>query len=567
MTCPHCGLHNASGARFCGSCGRAMAPTATGSRTAISEPGPSLIGREIAGRYRMVAKLGEGGMGAVYRAEQMSLRRAVAIKLLRPELSADPSLVRRFNIEAELAAKLSHPNTVNIYDFGQDVDGTLFIAMEYVEGKSLRHVVQAGAMPLSRLLPIAAQIASSLTHAHMHGIVHRDLKPDNIMLTERGREHDIARVLDFGIAKLRDDTRQTQQAMTQAGDLIGTPQYMAPEQIRGDAVDGRTDVYALGAMLYELSTGRLPFEGATVMAILSKHLTEVPMVPSVRRPDLGLPPELDALVMSALAKSPADRPPSMENFGESIAELIAQFVPVPSVQRNSPSAPPPSVQRVHPPSSAPPPSVVVPRPQMAVQPMAPVRASAVAAAVAKASQPNWAIIGGALVLGASVVAATIISKRHPAASAPTIQPLAASASPLAGQEWRSSQGWGMLVPYSLKPAEAGDNLAALGAGGEQLICTMVPPGTSLDVNVLAASFARDNHMQIVPELTGMEMVLGKQRPHGMFVDPSRDIGAEAVAYSGPGYFFECHIIAPRAIFNAIAELRTEIFDRRVLLPK
>ena len=414
-----------------------------------------------------------------------------------------------------------------------------------------------------------------MTHAHMHGIVHRDLKPDNIMLTERGREHDIARVLDFGIAKLRDDTRQTQQAMTQAGDLIGTPQYMAPEQIRGDAVDGRTDVYALGAMLYELCTGRLPFEGATVMAILSKHLTQVPIVPSARRPDLALPPELDALVMSALAKAPADRPPTMERFGEMIAALAAQFAPViPSVQRAAPvsSPPPQSVQRVPPPSSSPPANMAAPapRPQLGVQPMAPVRASAVAAAVAKASQPNWTIIGGALVLGTLVVVAAIISKRHPDAGAPIIPAVAApapNAAPLTGQEWHSSQGWGVLVPSSMKPVDAGDNLAALGAGGEQLICTPVAPGTSTDANVLAATFARENHMTIIAENTGMDMVSGKDRPHGMFIDPSRDLAAEAVAYYGPGYFFECHVVAPRAIFNAIAELRTEIFDRRVLLPK
>jgi tRNA A-37 threonylcarbamoyl transferase component Bud32 len=280
------------------------------------------VGREIAGRYRVIDKLGEGGMGAVYRGEQISLKRKVAIKVLRPELSADPSLVRRFNAEAELAAKLSHPNTVNIYDFGQDAGGALFIAMEYLEGKSLRQVVtQGGPLPPGRALMIGRQIASSLADAHTHGIVHRDLKPDNVMLTERGKERDIARVLDFGIAKLRADNH-TVNAMTRAGDLVGTPQYMAPEQIRGDAVDGRTDVYALGAMLYEMITGRLPFEGTTVMAVLSKHLTETPPAPSVRRPDLGLAPALDALIMSALAKQPEYRPVSMDQFAERMTALI-----------------------------------------------------------------------------------------------------------------------------------------------------------------------------------------------------------------------------------------------------
>src|SRR5262245_47136926 len=139
---------------------------------------PDLVGREIGGRYRVVAKLGEGGMGAVYRGEQISLKRKVAIKVLRPELSADPGLVRRFNAEAELCAKLSHPNTVNIYDFGQDTDGSLYIAMELLEGRSLRNAIQDGAMPPARALGIAQQIARSLADAHAHGIVHRDLKPD-----------------------------------------------------------------------------------------------------------------------------------------------------------------------------------------------------------------------------------------------------------------------------------------------------------------------------------------------------------------------------------------------------
>ncbi len=326
MNCPHCGAPNSADARFCGRCGRATQSTEPSSMAgAPAGPGgaPDLAGREIVGRYRLLSKLGEGGMGAVYRGEQISLKRKVAIKLLRPELSADPGLVRRFNSEAELVAKLSHPNTVNIYDFGQDQDGTLFIAMEYIEGRSLRAAMTAeGPVPPRRAIPIVLQVAGSLVDAHAHGIIHRDLKPDNVMLTDRGRERDIARVLDFGIAKLRDEGKNTVNQMTQAGDLVGTPQYMAPEQIRGDKVDGRTDVYALGALLYEMITGRLPFEGPTVMAILSKHLTETPPPPSVRRPDLGLPPQLDAVVMAALVKEPDQRIASMELFAEQLAAVL-----------------------------------------------------------------------------------------------------------------------------------------------------------------------------------------------------------------------------------------------------
>ncbi len=289
-----------------------------------------MIGREIAGRYRILAKLGEGGMGTVYRAEQISLKRTVALKLLRPDVGNNAMLLRRFNAEAEAVAKLSHPNTVNIFDFGQDTDGSLFIAMEYIEGRSLRAAIHAEApLPIRRALAIAVQVCSSIADAHSHSIIHRDLKPDNVMLQDRGRARDVVRVLDFGIAKLRDDTRAT-HAMTQAGDMLGTPQYMAPEQIRAEAIDGRTDVYALGCMLYEMITARLPFEAPTVMALLSKHLLEQPPPPSQRRPDLGVPAIIDELVMGAMAKSPDHRPATMELLGEHITAILATLPGDPS---------------------------------------------------------------------------------------------------------------------------------------------------------------------------------------------------------------------------------------------
>ena len=328
MKCPHCSTEIVDGARFCGACGRTISSTQevshAGQQSSSTAEAPSLIGREIAGRYRIHAKLGEGGMGAVYKAEQMSLKRTVAVKLLRPEVAGSQMLLARFNAEAQAVAKLSHPNTVNIYDFGQDSDGTLFIAMEFIEGKSLRQLIHTEApIALPRALRIAAQIASSLTDAHAASIVHRDLKPDNVMLQERGKQRDVVRVLDFGIAKLRDEGRQTQMAMTQAGDMLGTPQYMAPEQIRAEQIDGRTDVYALGCILYEMVTGRLPFEGTTVMALLSKHLLEAVVPPSRRRPELGLPPAIDQLVLSAMAKDPNARPATMEQMGERIGALLA----------------------------------------------------------------------------------------------------------------------------------------------------------------------------------------------------------------------------------------------------
>ena len=343
MNCAHCNSELAHDARFCGACGKVMVATEPAPHEP-ADPYQAMVGREIGGRYRITAKLGEGGMGAVFRAEQISLKRAVAVKLLRPEVASSPQLLRRFNAEAEVVAKLSHPNTVSIYDFGQDQDGSLFIAMEFIDGHSLRSALQAGPMPLGRALAIARQITDSLADAHAHAIVHRDLKPDNVMLQDRGKTRDIVRVLDFGIAKLRDETRATAMAMTQAGDLIGTPQYMAPEQIKGEAIDGRTDVYALGCMLYEMITGRMPFEADAVMQILSKHLLEPPVTPSVRRPDLGLPPAIDHLVLAAMAKDPRARPATMEAFGEQLAALAAT-VPV-SMSRPAVSMPLAATQAV-----------------------------------------------------------------------------------------------------------------------------------------------------------------------------------------------------------------------------
>ncbi|HSD91050.1 MAG TPA: protein kinase [Kofleriaceae bacterium] len=378
MNCPHCATPLTADARFCPACGKASAPTESGASWPNAAGATAdLVGKTIAGRYRITAKLGEGGMGAVYRGEQMSLKRAVAVKLLRPELSTNQQILQRFNAEAQAVAKLSHPNTVNIYDFGQDTDGSLFIAMEYIEGRSLRSAIQTeGPFPPARAVTIAMQVAASLSDAHAHNIVHRDLKPDNVMLQDRGRQKDVVRVLDFGIAKLRDDSRATQAAMTQAGDMLGTPQYMAPEQIRGEAIDGRTDIYALGCMIYEMVTARLPYEAPTIMAMLSKHLMENPVPPTQRRPELRLPPAIDQLVLSAMAKDPRARPATMEQFAEMLGALLPTLPP-------DPNRPPSSAMSVQQSAIA---AVVTP-PAAAFQAPPPAYAAATPAAFTPAPAP------------------------------------------------------------------------------------------------------------------------------------------------------------------------------------
>jgi serine/threonine-protein kinase len=443
VICARCGTAGSGGARFCGVCGTAMAATEPATRSGPA-PRDEMIGREIAGRYRVLAKLGEGGMGAVFRAEQISLKRTVAVKLLRPDVSAAPAVLRRFNAEAELVARLSHPNTVNIYDFGQDSDGTLFIAMELIDGRSLRQVIQRDApIPLPRALAIAAQIAASLVDAHAHAIIHRDLKPDNVMLQDRGRERDVVRVLDFGIAKLRDDTRATHAAMTQQGDMLGTPQYMAPEQIRAEPIDGRTDVYALGCLLYEMVTARLPHEAETVLAMLSKHLVEPAVPPSQRRPDLGIPAAVDALILGAMAKDPRARPQTMEALGEQIAALRQRL----GAEPTAPQAPAMAAPAAHPDApypeagSAPvayaPPSMPSPTPPPGTMPGAPLAAAytpwppgpapgmgSAALPPAAGARRKAAIIAVAGVIAAGAgIGALVLANRGPAVVAPTPEPV------------------------------------------------------------------------------------------------------------------------------------------------
>ncbi len=262
----------------------------------------TLIGTLFDGRYQVVRKLGAGGMANVYLAEDQELGRRVAIKILNDRHAGDDQFVERFRREAKNAAALSHPNIVSIYDRGE-AEGTYYIAMEFLDGRSLKElIVGRGPAPVTVSVEYARQILQALRFAHRHGIVHRDIKPHNVLVDAEGR----VKVTDFGIA--RAGTSQ----MTEAGSIVGTAQYLSPEQARGAAVDQRSDVYSLGIVLYELLTGTLPFNGDTPVEIAMKHLSTVPEPPSTRRPDV--PRDLDLIVMRALAKDPADRYQSAEEM-------------------------------------------------------------------------------------------------------------------------------------------------------------------------------------------------------------------------------------------------------------
>jgi beta-lactam-binding protein with PASTA domain/predicted Ser/Thr protein kinase len=273
----------------------------------------TLIGMLFDGRYRIIRKLGSGGMANVYLAEDEELGRRVAIKILNDRHAADDQFVERFRREAKNAAGLSHPNIVSIYDRGE-AEGTYYIAMEYLEGQNLKErIVADGPLRISEAIEITRQILRAIGFAHRRGIVHRDIKPHNVLLVQDGAGDERFKVTDFGIS------RTTASQMTEAGSIVGTAQYLSPEQARGAPVDQRSDVYSVGIVLYELLTGTLPFTGETPLEIAMKHLSEVPKPPSELRSEVS--PDLDMVVLRALAKDPSDRFESAEEMERELARV------------------------------------------------------------------------------------------------------------------------------------------------------------------------------------------------------------------------------------------------------
>lgn len=284
-------------------------------------PTDDYIGKTVASKYRVEQMIGEGGMGKVYKATQLALDKPVVLKVLRQALLSDERTVARFQREAKAASRLNHPNSISVLDFGQSDDGALFIAMEYVQGKDLHQILsREWPLPESRVIRVMSQVLSALADAHSAGVIHRDLKPENIMVEQRRGEADFVKVLDFGIAKIVDGSADDGPALTRAGFVCGTPEYMSPEQARGAQLDHRSDLYAVGVIIYQLCAGLLPFDSDSAVGFATKHLTEVPPPPSKRRPDAKISPAMERLIMKALAKNPDDRPQTAEQFR---AELLA----------------------------------------------------------------------------------------------------------------------------------------------------------------------------------------------------------------------------------------------------
>jgi len=366
MNCPSCSSPLEPNARFCGVCGHRLAPnrppvgasgparlnTPAGGTPArpnvATPPGASpqaqaqkprpapkprpkigdevYIGQTLNNRFKIESKIGEGGFGAVYRGVQLATGRKVALKLLHPEMTKDENLVARFRREGMVLCNLRDAHTITTYDFDQTPDGTLYIAMELLEGKSL-HQVFHEQQPLEwkRMFKILAEMCSSLAEAHSQGIVHRDLKPENVYLESRPGNPEFVKILDFGIAKvMRGDSIDPQSPqLTATGQTLGTLEYMSPEQLMGKALDGRSDVYALGVVAYEMITARLPFPDAKGPAgLITAQLKQTPQPPSVAAPKLALPSQVDRVILKALEKDKNNRYPDVTAMAVALQEAI-----------------------------------------------------------------------------------------------------------------------------------------------------------------------------------------------------------------------------------------------------
>ncbi|NMC69308.1 MAG: serine/threonine protein kinase, partial [Myxococcales bacterium] len=303
-----------------------------------------LLGTTIAGRYRILSRIAAGGMGVVYRAEQVFLKHQVVIKRLNPELTGHGTAVERFTREAQAAVRIDHPNVCRVLDCGVSEDGAVYIAMELLEGQLLTdRIAEMGILPLSEIVDIGTQLCDALERAHALGIIHRDLKPDNVMLVARpDGKGDLAKIMDFGVAKLQHDADG--KALTQAGMVFGTPKYMAAEQAAGEPLDARADLYSLGVMLFEMATGHVPFDAPTIGGLLSKHLTEPAPALEQVAPHLLYPLPFRELVARCLVKDPAQRIQTAAEVGAALracSGLRASLVgpPPPRRPRAGPSAP------------------------------------------------------------------------------------------------------------------------------------------------------------------------------------------------------------------------------------
>jgi serine/threonine-protein kinase len=310
-TCPQCGQTFDFEQRFCPRDGS----------TLRSPAGSNLVGSVLADRYHIVRRIGEGGMGQVFLAEHVKMRRRSAVKVLHQGMVNDPDAIARFNREASNASQIQHPNVAAIYDFGETEDGLIYLAMEFIDGEPLTKLIERqGALTASQAADITRQVSDALEAAHEMGIIHRDLKPDNIMIARGRNGEDVAKVVDFGIAKA---TSGDDQKVTRTGLAIGTPEYMSPEQLSGDTLDARTDIYSLGLVAFNMLTGQLPFPAVSSREAMIARLTDRPRTLAEIKDDVPWPPELQTVMDRALASHPKERYEHAVQFGRDLVRAVA----------------------------------------------------------------------------------------------------------------------------------------------------------------------------------------------------------------------------------------------------
>jgi serine/threonine-protein kinase len=309
-----------------------------------------LVGRTIGEKFALEAILGAGAMGAVYRARQIALDKTVAVKVMHRGLLADPTFATRFHREAKAASRLDHPNSIRILDFGEDADGLLYIVMDYLDGRDLLRVIQEDwPLPPWRTADILSQVLSALAVAHDMGVLHRDLKPENIMVlrhvNDDGSPADVVKVLDFGIAKItdaRDSERppvsSTYAKLSTGGMLVGTPAYMSPEQAQGEPLDARSDLYSVGVILYQILTMCLPFEAASAVGLLLKHVHEKP--PSPSSVSSAVHPALETVCLKAMSKQRKDRYPNAREMRAALRTAVGLEGGISGRERTEPLSPP-----------------------------------------------------------------------------------------------------------------------------------------------------------------------------------------------------------------------------------
>jgi serine/threonine protein kinase len=314
-----------------------------------------LLGKQVDnGEYVITDRIGSGGMGSVYKADQPSMNRQVAIKVLHSRFATRDDLVARFRREARAMSQLAHPNTARVYKYGELDDGSVYFVMDYLEGRNLAHEVRAnGPMDPDRAINIMVQVCGALEEAHRAGIVHRDLKPENVFLTSQGGTSDFPKVLDFGLAKMSEKQMGRGSMMfTQQGMVFGTPEFMSPEQAQGEVIDRRSDIYSLALIFYELLTGKLPFDAKSPLDIMKAHVKDPPIPLSQRVAGKSFSPEIERVIVTALAKKPDDRYATAVDFAEALKSCVTSGLlttaarrAVPAPVAGSGSTPPPSGNR------------------------------------------------------------------------------------------------------------------------------------------------------------------------------------------------------------------------------